>query len=54
MPNYNPTNPAIPTLIDPQLTDNTLMQINAKLIDELSWLDYAYGKCQTASGNGRR
>ena len=46
MPNYNPSNSAIPTLIDPQLTDNTLMQINAKLIDELSWLDYAYGKCQ--------
>lgn len=34
------------TLSDPQLVDNTLGGINAALLDNLTWLDNAFGKSQ--------
>ena len=42
----NPSNPKAQVFADPQLADNTIMQINDKLITGLAWLDFAYGKSQ--------
>ena len=37
-------NPSVPNLIEPKMVDLALLEIQAKLISELTWLDNAFGK----------
>lgn len=37
-------NPSVPNLIEPKMVDLALLEIQAKLLSDLSWLNNAFGK----------
>lgn len=36
----------VPTLAEPKMIDLALQEVNTMLTNELSWLNYAFGKCE--------